>query len=200
MSDQPQGTQPQSTQAQGDQPQSVQAYDSRGLSPEMRLMRWLMWLGAGVAVIALVAFAITRGVSHGPKAAPALPTQRLYGPRVTIASLHGKPALVLFWASWCKPCKREANAVRLLSDSPVGKGRIVGIDWGDPRGQALAFVRRHRWRFSNLRDPTGSVGLSYGLSHPPSLFVIDADGHIRKVLVGPQSERVMRDALLSAHR
>lgn len=172
----------------------------RGISPEMRLMRWLMWLGAAVAVIAIVAFAITRGVSHGSKAAPALPRERLYGPRVTIASLHGKPALVLFWASWCTPCRREANAVRLLSESSAGRGRIVGVDWGDPRGQALAFLRRHHWRFSNLRDPTGSVGLSYGLTHPPSLFVIDADGHIRKVLVGARSESDMRDALLSAQR
>lgn len=165
----------------------------------MRLLRRLMWLGVAVAVVAVAAFAITRGVSHGSKVAPQLPKQRLYGPRVTISSLRGEPALVLFWASWCKPCRREAEAVRRLSESSVGKGRIVGVDWGDPRGQALAFLRRHHWRFSNLRDPKGSFGLSYGVSsHLPSLFVIDGSGHIRKALVGAHTEREMRDALLSA--
>ena len=34
----------------------------------------------------------------------------------------GRPALVVFWASWCEPCAREAPALERFSLSPFGRG------------------------------------------------------------------------------
>lgn len=168
------------------------------LSAEMRLIRKLAWVGVAVAALAIVAFAITRGLSHDYRAAPALPKQRLAGPPVSIASLRGKPALVLFWASWCWECEQEAQAVRQFAQSPVGVGRIVGVDWEDRRAEAKRFLRRHHWTFSNLRDRTGEVGLRYGLTKVPALFVIDAHGHILKAISGTQTQQELERALRSA--
>jgi len=165
---------------------------------QMRLIRTLAWIAAALAAVAIAAFAITRGLSGNARVAPALPTQRLAGPRVTISSLRGRPALVLFWASWCGQCSQEAQAVRSFAQSRAGEGRIVGVDWADWPGPARRFLTHHHWTFSNLRDVSSEVGLSYGLTKLPALFVIDAHSHIVRALSGTQTERGLERALRSA--
>lgn len=164
---------------------------------QMRVARTLAWAAAAIAVAAAVAFAILSGVSHR-RPAPPLPRHRLTGPRVTIASERGRPALVLFWASWCRQCGKEANAVRSFAQSPAGEGRIVGVDWADGRRAAKAFLARHRWSFANVRDASSEVGLSYGVTRLPALFVIDGEGDIYKALSGAQTQRSLEAALRSA--
>jgi thiol-disulfide isomerase/thioredoxin len=162
----------------------------------LRLLGWTL-----VAVGAIAALAVFGLASHplSGRAAPALPSERLAGAPATLASLlagtGGRPALVVFWASWCGPCAREAPALERFSQSPAGKGRIVGVDWSDALSGAHAFVRQYRWSFPVLRDGEGTVGNAYRLTGLPTTFVVDAHGRIRAVLRGPQSERSLQTAL-----
>jgi cytochrome c biogenesis protein CcmG, thiol:disulfide interchange protein DsbE len=83
---------------------------------------------AGAVVVAEIA--TSGGGSEDPRPAPALPTEVLVGPRVTLTSLRGKPALVNFWASWCTPCKKEAPELERLASGLNGRaprrGRLGG--------------------------------------------------------------------------
>jgi thiol-disulfide isomerase/thioredoxin len=164
--------------------------------------RWLRLLGwtlvAGAAIAALAVFGLASHPSSG-RAAPALPRERLAGRPETLASLlagtGGRPALVVFWASWCGPCAREAPALQRFSESAIGSGRIVGVDWSDALSGARAFIRRYSWTFPNVRDGEGTVGNAYRLTGLPTTFVLDSHGHIRGVLHGPQSESSLQTAL-----
>jgi cytochrome c biogenesis protein CcmG, thiol:disulfide interchange protein DsbE len=160
--------------------------------------RLLIWMFVATALAALVVFGLAsdRSAPVG-RLAPALPRERLAGPPVTLAgptraasggapAAGGRPALVTFWASWCEPCAREAPALERFSQSPSGRGRLVGVDWSDGLSAARSFIRRHSWTFSNLRDSEGTVGNEYHLTGLPTTFVLDASGHIRAVLRGPQ--------------
>jgi thiol-disulfide isomerase/thioredoxin len=169
------------------------------------MARRLRVLGGTLALAAAVAAIAVFGLASKPlngRSAPALPRESLAGAPVTLASLlagaHGRPALVVFWASWCGPCAKEAPALERFSRSAVGRGRIVGVDWSDPiRSSARAFVKRYAWSFPVLRDAEGLVGNAYRLIDLPTTFVIDAHGRIRKALVGPQSEGSLRAALVA---
>jgi cytochrome c biogenesis protein CcmG, thiol:disulfide interchange protein DsbE len=121
------------------------------------------------------------------RAAPALPAKALSGDRVTLASLKGRPAIVHFWASWCGPCLKEAPELAALPAALGGRASVVGVDWSDNPSHAVAFVRKHGWRFPILQDHDGTVGNRYRLAGLPTTFLLDRNGRIVKQLTGPQT-------------
>jgi thiol-disulfide isomerase/thioredoxin len=152
-----------------------------------------------VAVACIVAFVAVEALSgtHDASArtAPPLPAKVLEPPAATIASLHGRPAIVHFWASWCGPCQKEAPELARLSGALHGRATLVGVDYTDAAGSARAFIARHDWRFPILADPDGHTGDAYGLSGLPTTFLVDADGRIVRRLTGPQTEAGLLRAL-----
>jgi thiol-disulfide isomerase/thioredoxin len=162
-------------------------------------LRALIWVAAVVVVVVLAVYGLA-GTSTTGRLAPALPRERLSGADVTLSSVlaaaHGRSVLVVFWASWCDPCRQEAPDVAAFARSAFGRGRIVGVDWSDPEtSEARAFVRRYRWSFPNLRDREGTVGYRYRVRNMPAWFVVNTDGRIGQVFYGPQTERSLRVAL-----
>ena len=166
------------------------------------MRRWRVPLTAiALLVGALVAAELLTGHSgHRRPQAPALPSESLTGGRPSIASLHGTPAVINFWASWCPPCNREAPAIQRLATALHGRARLVGVDWNDTRAGALRFIRRHRWTFPNVRDASGTVGDAYGIQGLPTTVVLDADGRILQTLRGPQTPASIEAALRTAER
>jgi cytochrome c biogenesis protein CcmG, thiol:disulfide interchange protein DsbE len=157
-------------------------------------------LGVVVCVIGGVVLAevLTAGGGAKVRPAPELPREVLAGPRVDLASLRGKPALVNFWASWCEPCKEEAPELKRF-DSEIGdRATLVGVDWGDAADSAREFIARSGWKYPILRDPSQKVGTAYGLNGLPTTFVLDADGNIVRTLQGPQTTSSLQEALASA--
>jgi len=157
----------------------------------------------GAAIVALIVFGLsTSGSKTVGRRAPALPSERLAGPPTTLARLlagaHGRATLITFWASWCGPCAREADALERFSQSPAGRGRLVGVDWSDGLAGARAFVSEHRWTFPVLRDAEGTVGNRYRLTGLPTTFAVAASGRIRAVLRGPQTASTLLRAMTRA--
>jgi cytochrome c biogenesis protein CcmG/thiol:disulfide interchange protein DsbE len=162
-------------------------------------------LAARVLALALLIALLVIGLSGqggaADRLAPALPRVALAGRAVTLTALLGgggprHAVLVIFWASWCEPCQHEAPAVERFALSPAGRGRVVGVDYGESElGEPRSFLRRYRWSFPNLSDPDGHAGEAYGLTGLPSTFVIDARGRIRAALRGPQTAQSLRLAL-----
>jgi len=172
-----------------------------------RRRRLAAWAAGLAAVAALLAFGLGKsGSSDRP--APALPTSALAGPPITLAALLGSgtqapgaphAALVVFWASWCEPCQHEAPAVERFAQSPAGRGRIVGVDYGESElSGPRAFLRHYDWTFANLRDPDARAGEAYGVTSLPNIFAVDARGRIVQTLRGPQTERSLAQALAAA--
>jgi cytochrome c biogenesis protein CcmG, thiol:disulfide interchange protein DsbE len=149
-------------------------------------------VGAAIATIAL--FDRGGGAPAPGRLAPELPREVLVPPRATLASLRGRPAAVVFWASWCEPCRQEAPGFARLSHRLRGRASLVGVDWEDERGAALAFVRRYGWRFPVLRA-SGLSGGRYDLVGLPTTLILDRSGRIATVLRGPQSAAGLARAL-----
>lgn len=160
-------------------------------------MKFLAGAGALTAVLALIVV-LTSASSPPARAAPPLPRAALAGPATDLASLHGKPALIAFFASWCEPCAAEAPTIERAAHALRGHAAFVAVDWSDSRRYALAFVHRFRWSFPVLSDPGGTAGYAYGIQGLPSAFVLDPSGRIVTRLIGPQTAARLLAALRRA--
>ncbi|HEY5193757.1 MAG TPA: TlpA disulfide reductase family protein [Solirubrobacteraceae bacterium] len=168
--------------------------------PRPRISLRTLLTGAGVvtALVAFVVFGLAGSSGRDGRPAPSLPLEHLSGPSVTLAALRGHPVLVAFWASWCEPCEHEAPVLERFSRGLHGRATVVGVNWEDlSLTNARSFIRRYGWTFPNVRDPDGTVGRDYGLTGPPTTFVIDSAGRVRAALRGPQTQQTLTTALAS---
>lgn len=113
----------------------------------------------------------------------------LDGKRVRSKDLAGKVAVVSFWATWCKPCKLELDALdALLKKHEEVAVLAIATDGPETQSAVRSTVRRKRWKFTNAADPDGSVGASLNPrgSVPFTLFV-DKSGKIAYVHAGYRS-------------
>ena len=153
-----------------------------------------MALGVVAALIGLVLLSGTSNRFEPGRKAPELPSQVLVAPKVTLASLRGKPAAINFWASWCSPCHKEAPELEQVARQLRGRARLVGIDWTDGAGAARSYVQQYELTYPNLIDADGATGSKFGLNGLPTTFILDPQGRITDVLRGPQTA----DSLLRA--
>ena len=114
----------------------------------------------------------------------------LVPPKVTLASLRGKPAAINFWASWCSPCQTEAPELERVAHALHGRASLVGVDWTDGTGAARSFVHEHQLTYPILIDADGVVGQNYGLNGLPTTFILDAQGRITRRPAGAPVRRL----------
>jgi thiol-disulfide isomerase/thioredoxin len=152
-------------------------------------------VGVVAALILIVILSGTSNQTGTGRPAPPLPDRVLVPPKVTLASLHGKPAAINFWASWCSPCQKEAPELERVADALHGRASLVGVDWTDGAGPARSFVQQHHLTYPNLIDSDGVAGQAYGLNGLPTTFIVDAHGKITAALRGPQSTASLLRAL-----
>ena len=127
--------------------------------------------------------------------APELEGNWLVPPPVRLADLRGKPVVINFWASWCVPCRKEAPELARFDHELRRRAQLIGVDFQDAKGDALAFVREFGWRFPNVRDPQGKLASRYGLAGLPTTCVLDRKGRIARRLTGAQTYETLRQAV-----
>ena len=149
-------------------------------------------------VIGLVVLEVVTSGDHEEDEAPPLPAAVLVPPKVTVDSLHGKPAVINFWASWCEPCKEEAPHLQRYHERNRDRVAVVGVSYTDQLPGAKKFIARYGWTFPNLSDPEGLAGAEYDLVGLPVTVVLDSEGRVARRLSGPQTEAKLGAAVRAA--
>jgi cytochrome c biogenesis protein CcmG, thiol:disulfide interchange protein DsbE len=150
---------------------------------------------AGVGVLAsLLVWKLTHPTPP-PKVgahAPAFSLPLLNGNgSVSLASFRGKTVVLNFFASWCRPCKREAPDLESLWRQYRSDGVLVlGVDSGDARGDARRFLGAHGVTYPIVSDPGEKLAQGpYALPGLPVTYVINRAGRIvGNPVLGPVSD------------
>jgi len=101
---------------------------------------------------------------------------------VTLSQLKGKPALVVFWATWCPPCRREIPVLKDITTKYQPKGLqvlAVAVDYRESQEQVLQFQKTNDLPYTVLWDAQSTVSDHYGVSGIPTLVLVDPSGVIR---------------------
>ncbi len=121
---------------------------------------------------------------------------------VKISDLRGKVVFINFWASWCKPCEQEAKVLEEAWRYYQPDGRVVflGVDYVDTETYARVFLKKFGNTYPNGPDLGTAISQLFRIQGVPETYVVDINGVIRYVKVGPflsvDEIRAMIDPLL----
>lgn len=148
----------------------------------------------------LKAAAAVANVSIGGEA-PDIVLQNPDGKEMKLSDLKGQVVLLDFWASWCKPCRRENPNVVVAYNKYHKKGFTVAnvsLDSNRDKWKQAIVNDNLKWDFhvSDLKGWKSSAAAIYGVKSIPQTFLLDKDGKIiAKNLRGAALEKKLEEVL-----
>ena len=101
----------------------------------------------------------------------------LSGDVVSIDSLKGNCFVVVCWASWCVPCRRENPLLNRLHVKYSARGlQIIGISFDSNISNWKKAVIQDSLPWRQFIDPQGfqgKIGSYYGIEAIPTIFILD---------------------------
>jgi len=115
---------------------------------------------------------------------PSVSLKTIDGKTVNTAELNndGKPFIISFFATWCKPCNRELKAISEVyadwQDETGVKVIAISIDQAQNIQKVKPLVDSYGWEYEVLLDPNSDFRRAMGVNLIPHVFVIDGNGKI----------------------
>jgi cytochrome c biogenesis protein CcmG/thiol:disulfide interchange protein DsbE len=142
-------------------------------------------IGAVAVLAALVLNHPAIGADMVGKTAPALTAVDLEQQPAGLAALHGHAVLVMFWATWCGPCRKEMPVVQAAYEKFRDRGfAVIAVNVSDDRKDVERFVEKMGVKFPVVLDPDGDTAERFGVVALPTSYVIDAVGTVREEILG----------------
>jgi thiol-disulfide isomerase/thioredoxin len=116
-----------------------------------------------------------------------LPSIEPGGSAVRLSAARGEPAVVGFFASWCRDCRADLDAFAIFARREAGHVVVIGIDTNDGSGAAARpLLRAAGSTYAVGVDPKGTVATRYLLVALPTTYFLDSTGRVVGVAFGPQ--------------
>ena len=97
-------------------------------------------------------------------------------------SNNGKPMIISFWATWCKPCKKELDAINeeyadLVKETGV---KLIAISIDDARssGKVVTDVKVKGWTYEVYIDENQDFKRAMNVNNVPHTFLVNGEGQI----------------------
>lgn len=115
---------------------------------------------------------------------PAVTLRNLDGKMVRTDTLSnaGRPMIISFFATWCKPCNRELSAIADVYEDWQQETGVklvaVSIDEGQNTEKVRPFVESKGWEYEVLLDPNSNFRRALGVNLIPHVVLLDGKGKI----------------------
>lgn len=101
----------------------------------------------------------------------------------SIIQNDGRPVILSFWATWCKPCNLELDAIKEVYDEWQEETgvKLVAVSIDDARSAARVrpWVNGKDWPFDILLDQNKDLARALNVgADVPHTFILNGDGEI----------------------
>ena len=115
---------------------------------------------------------------------PSVDVKTLDGGNYNINALenNGQAIVISFWATWCKPCKKELNTIAEVyedwQDETGVKLVAISIDNSRSMAKVAPYVNASDWDYEVYIDPNGDLKRALGISTVPHTFLLNSEKEI----------------------
>ena len=132
----------------------------------------------------LVALFVLSFVTTASAQLPKVTLKSIDGKTVSTDTIsnNGKPFIIDFFATWCKPCNRELSAINEVyedwQEETGVKIYAISIDQAQNINKVKPLVDSHGWQYEVLLDPNSDFKRALGAQTIPYVIVCDGQGNI----------------------
>ena len=136
-----------------------------------------------ILTIAVIGIFTTLSLSQN-RTLPSVDVKTLYGENINIQEIEnsGNPVVISFWATWCKPCKKELNAIAEVYEEWQDETgvKLIAISIDDTRSmtKVAPYVNSSDWDYEVFLDPNGDLKRAMGVSTVPHTFLLNGKNEI----------------------
>ncbi|HEY3068314.1 MAG TPA: TlpA disulfide reductase family protein [Methylomirabilota bacterium] len=110
------------------------------------------------------------------------------GTRFRLRDQRGRVVFINFWATWCPPCREEMPSMERLYQQHRDTGFVMVAVAADTNAKSVpAFVKEQKLTFAIALDPQLEVANAYGVRALPSSFIVDKNGELVALALGPRA-------------
>lgn len=134
--------------------------------------------------LTVMAFALIFSATMANAQVPSVKLKTIDGKPIDTALLSndGKPFVIDFFATWCKPCNRELSAISEVyaewQEETGMKVIAVSIDKAQNINKVKPLVDQHGWEYEVLLDPNSDFLRALGGTMIPYVVIVDGEGNI----------------------
>ena len=124
--------------------------------------------------------------------APEFLTEDVFGNPVRLSDFAGQPVWLMFWGSWCPPCRAEFPDIQAAYEKVAPDGvKILGVSVRESALEAATYAGQNGATWLVLSDPDeADTEAAYPIRNFPTHIFIDRDGVIRSIVLQQMNEEM----------
>lgn len=171
---------------------------SRGsIAPLLLVGALILAAVAGILVWKyLLSGAGERADQRGVSLAPVFDLPSLDGTRHTSSDYQGRVVLLEFWATWCGPCRLQAEILDKLYAEVKGPDlEFLAISLGETEEIVQKFVAKSPFPYPVLIDRDEMMGSAMEIFALPTVAIVDVEGRLTFMRPGVSDAETLMRAL-----